>query len=584
MSLWLAILALNFLHATASQYDDHCHPYACEFGECIPEGSSFRCKCQYDHVGPACNIWRSPLVNCDVDGPLSCLNGGVCNATENKFRCECPPNFTGLFCETDVDECSISPCYNGATCVNQIGSFHCICPPGYKGAICEDPVEICSSSDVPAVCAGCSFKAGNAQCDRECDRQECGYDGGDCMAQERDPFIACASAEYCARVFHDGVCDEICDTEWCLFDGFDCVPKAPKCPSGCEVKARNGFCDEECNREECDFDGGDCEVAARILSGELSIVVLAKPHYFVDNVQHFVHSLSKSLRSDIHIKRDELGLMAFVWKNGEVGERLHFGKQFASADLDTSAYSAEREGVIVWIEVDVSKCVKDCFSDIEIVASFIEADKKELLEAMNMSIYSAVAEKPKKRPYPFGITLLFIVVCISLMILIALLLVIQQKGSRKRKVVQNAPVWMPPTEFISKKGEEFTKEMSRSDITALESAKRRRLDPEEIKLLEQKMTPNFPRVRVEAKPKKLEPQPSKLHVEAASSDPISSLSNCEEVNRRGPYGRTPLMVLVRNSLKTEEQLIDEITRLHAAGADLDLCDDCKFNGFKIRLL
>ncbi|KAK6044769.1 EGF-like domain protein, partial [Cooperia oncophora] len=335
------------------------------------QGSSFRCKCRDDHVGPTCNIWRSPLINCDVDGPLTCFNGGVCNTTENKFRCECPPNFTGLFCETDVDECLTSPCLNGATCVNQIGTFYCMCPRGYKGTTCEERIEVCSSrtclnggscidgvngyvckcapgfvgqrcqevefgrivtvnttnNGILSICGNCRTKAGNGQCDKECDRSECGYDGGDCTVQDTNPFKACTYPDFCSRVFRDGVCDEICNNERCLFDGFDCLPKAPKCSKDCEAKKHNGICDDECNREECDFDGGDCEVNTKILSGELSVVVLAQPHVFIENVDHFLQSLSISLRSNIRIKHDDLGPMVFAWKEGKVGERLTFGKQ-----------------------------------------------------------------------------------------------------------------------------------------------------------------------------------------------------------------------------------------------------------------
>ncbi|KAK6017129.1 ankyrin repeat protein [Ostertagia ostertagi] len=195
---------------------------------------------------------------------------------------------------------------------------------------------------------------------------------------------------------------------------------------------------------------------------------------------------------------------------------------------------------------------------------------------MNMSIHSAVAKRPKSRHSSFEATLLFVVSCVSVMILIAILFVVQQRGSRKRKVVENAPVWIPPTEFENQKAEKYAKEKNRHHVITFESAKRRRLDPAELKLLEEKLTPNLPRysrVHVQAKPKRLEPQPSQLHVEAASAGPISSISSSEEINQKGPYGRTPLMVLVRNTMKTEEQIVEELTKLHTAGADLNLCDD-----------
>ncbi|KHJ76905.1 ankyrin repeat protein, partial [Oesophagostomum dentatum] len=83
----------------------------------------------------------------------------------------------------------------------------------------------------------------------------------------------------------------------------------------------------------------------------------------------------------------------------------------------------------------------------------------------------------------------------------------------------------------------------------------------------------FFRVFAKPKAKKVEPVPSRLHIEAASADPITIPIAAEDVNRRGPSGRTPVMELVRNTKKTEEQVLEDLTRLRSAGADLNLWDD-----------
>lgn len=41
----------------------------------------------------------------DCPGHL-CQNGGTCIDGVNNYRCRCPPNFTGSYCELDVDECA----------------------------------------------------------------------------------------------------------------------------------------------------------------------------------------------------------------------------------------------------------------------------------------------------------------------------------------------------------------------------------------------------------------------------------------------------------------------------------------------
>ncbi|ETN69143.1 EGF-like domain protein [Necator americanus] len=405
--------------ATFQDYDEPCHPYACEFGDCIPEGSSFRCECRKDHVGETCNIWRSPLVNCDVDGPLTCFNNGICNTTQNSFTCVCSPNFTGFFCEEDVNECKASPCQNGGTCVNRPGSFFCMCPLGFKGEICDEPVEICSrdacenggtcidskdgyvchcplgvmgrrcerdervfktsnndsTRENPVTCADCPSKIVNGKCEGECNVPECGGDDGDCL--NKNLFGECPHSSFCALAFRNGICDEICDTEACLFDGFDCMPKIPACPEAistyCSEHRADGICDEKCNQEGCDFDGSDCQgVPNKILSGELSVVVLTEPSYFVANVAGFLRSMSRTLRADVQIKNDQKGPKIFFWNEGKMGDRV----KIEPKGIATRTPKRGKRGVIVWIEVDVAACVNECFSDVEVVASFIEASRE----------------------------------------------------------------------------------------------------------------------------------------------------------------------------------------------------------------
>lgn len=52
----------------------------------------------------------------------------------------------GAQCTEDVDECKKSPCQNGAHCVNTVGSYRCECQPGYTGVNCQTNIDDCSSS------------------------------------------------------------------------------------------------------------------------------------------------------------------------------------------------------------------------------------------------------------------------------------------------------------------------------------------------------------------------------------------------------------------------------------------------------
>ena len=75
-------------------------------------------------------------------------------------KCECPPRFTGTFCElmivkttnttrntttttttTKIITCDSFPCQNGGTCIRKPNSFSCVCIPLYTGIECTTVVE-----------------------------------------------------------------------------------------------------------------------------------------------------------------------------------------------------------------------------------------------------------------------------------------------------------------------------------------------------------------------------------------------------------------------------------------------------------
>jgi hypothetical protein len=44
---------------------------------------------------------------------------------------------------TEIDECSSEPCHNGATCTNHVNLYDCLCPPVYSGVQCETDIDEC---------------------------------------------------------------------------------------------------------------------------------------------------------------------------------------------------------------------------------------------------------------------------------------------------------------------------------------------------------------------------------------------------------------------------------------------------------
>ncbi|KAL9973367.1 hypothetical protein ACROYT_G019818 [Oculina patagonica] len=71
-----------------------------------------------------------------------CPNNATClSLTPETFQCLCPAGFTGMNCETDIDECQTNQynCPLNEICVNTLGSYNCTCVSGLYDitGICE---------------------------------------------------------------------------------------------------------------------------------------------------------------------------------------------------------------------------------------------------------------------------------------------------------------------------------------------------------------------------------------------------------------------------------------------------------------
>lgn len=55
----------------------------------------------------------------------------------------------GQLCNIDVNECISNPCKNRGTCTNTLGGFMCSCRAGYTGLTCETDINDCASSKWP---------------------------------------------------------------------------------------------------------------------------------------------------------------------------------------------------------------------------------------------------------------------------------------------------------------------------------------------------------------------------------------------------------------------------------------------------
>uniref|UniRef100_A0A0K0DJ67 Sushi, nidogen and EGF-like domain-containing protein 1 n=1 Tax=Angiostrongylus cantonensis TaxID=6313 RepID=A0A0K0DJ67_ANGCA len=138
-------------------------------GTCHDEGASYKCECASGWTGATCeqetgtcdtrpcrndgqcvNLVADYFCVCpegcqylrDACTESICQNDGECNRTsDGGFHCSCKPGFTGIYCETNINDCARSPCPLGATCIDQINSAYCRCPFNMTGANCDKAID-----------------------------------------------------------------------------------------------------------------------------------------------------------------------------------------------------------------------------------------------------------------------------------------------------------------------------------------------------------------------------------------------------------------------------------------------------------
>ena len=99
----------------------------------------YTCQCMTGYTGVHCET--------DVDECTSnpCLNG-TCSDQVGEYNCSCNPGFTGVNCDVNINECNPSPCRNGARCTDAVNSYSCKCFDGFTGVDCEMEIDECQSS------------------------------------------------------------------------------------------------------------------------------------------------------------------------------------------------------------------------------------------------------------------------------------------------------------------------------------------------------------------------------------------------------------------------------------------------------
>ena len=114
-----------------------CANNPCKYGKCVNDGPRHKCVCTKGWKGQDCSepVNFCNLNECVPENTLEILN------SKSSCVCVCKQGFAGDRCEIDIDDCldenKQSRCKNGGKCIDMIASYTCECPMNYTGADCE---------------------------------------------------------------------------------------------------------------------------------------------------------------------------------------------------------------------------------------------------------------------------------------------------------------------------------------------------------------------------------------------------------------------------------------------------------------
>eukprot|EP01137_Pigoraptor_chileana_P013646 Opistho-2@67389 len=69
--------------------------------------------------------------------PNPCKNNGTCVDGADSASCTCLAGFSGVTCDTNIDDCTPNPCRNGGICADLVNGYTCTCPKGYSDTNCS---------------------------------------------------------------------------------------------------------------------------------------------------------------------------------------------------------------------------------------------------------------------------------------------------------------------------------------------------------------------------------------------------------------------------------------------------------------
>lgn len=190
------------------------------------------CDCPSNYTGRSCEF------NCAEPGaiafvgflgfgpncssPVTCDGTGTSTIDYTSGNCSCNSGYSGVRCETNINDCASSPCENGATCVDQVSGYSCTCANGYIGVHCEENIDDCT--------VGLCFNNGTCIDDVASKSCKCpdGLTGPRCQSYCDDGFYGESCAQSC-KCKNDGICNAVTGACTCIpgWTGDFCTTNSP---------------------------------------------------------------------------------------------------------------------------------------------------------------------------------------------------------------------------------------------------------------------------------------------------------------------------------------------------------------------
>ena len=161
--------------------DHETKPYMCErendclSNPCVNGGTcnvntttgNYYCTCSERFYGPLC---EHDVDECLAENShlMQCvLRHSTCRNTIGNYECDCAdgyPGYTGVFCETRMDDCVHNPCQNGGKCTDDIDDVICSCSSRFTGQFCATDIDECATVD--GICSNfpCTNTHGGYRC------------------------------------------------------------------------------------------------------------------------------------------------------------------------------------------------------------------------------------------------------------------------------------------------------------------------------------------------------------------------------------------------------------------------------------